>query len=59
MASVDGKVVQLKGGYYPIVYDRLASSRGQAIDASKGVLQELKGVQGQASTWKGHLKDRE
>lgn len=58
MASVDGKVVQLKGGYYPIVYDRLASSRGQAIDASKGVLQELKGVQGQASTWKGHLKDR-
>ena len=25
MASVDGKVVQLKGGYYPIVYDRLAS----------------------------------
>ena len=58
MASVDGKVVRLKGGYYPIVYDRLASSRGQAIDASKGVLQELKGVQGQASTWKGHLKDR-
>lgn len=58
MASVDGKVVQLKGGYYPIVYDRLASSRGQSIDASKGVLQELKGVQGQASTWKGHLKDR-
>lgn len=58
MASADGKVVQLKGGYYPIVYDRLASSRGQAIDASKGVLQELKGVQGQASTWKGHLKDR-
>ncbi len=58
MASSDGKVVQLKGGYYPIVYDRLASSRGQSIDASKGVLQELKGVQGQASTWKGHLKDR-
>lgn len=58
MASADGKVVQLKGGYYPIVYDRLASSRGQSIDAAKGVLQELKGVQGQASTWKGHLKDR-
>lgn len=58
MGSVDGQVVQLKGGYYPIVYDRLASSRGQEVDASKGVLQELKGKQGQASTWKGHLKDR-
>ncbi len=58
MGSVDGQVVQLSGGYYPIVYDRLASSRGQEVDASKGVLQELKGKQGQASTWKGHLKDR-
>ncbi len=58
LASSDGQVVQLRGGYYPIVYDRLASSRGATIDAAKGVLQELKGKQGKAKTWDGHLKDR-
>ncbi len=58
MASVDGQVVELKGGYYPIVYDRKASARGATLEESKSVLQELKGVQGQASTWKGFLKDR-
>nr|DAI64449.1 MAG TPA: hypothetical protein [Caudoviricetes sp.] len=58
MASVDGQVVELKGGYYPIVYDRKASARGATLEESKSVLQELKGAQGQASTWKGFLKDR-
>lgn len=58
MTSVDGQVVELRGGYYPIVYDRLASSRGQTIDAAKGVLQQLKGQKGHAKTWDGHLKNR-
>ncbi len=58
LPSVDGQVVELKGGYYPIVYDRNSSAAGSKIEEAKGVLQEIKGVKGQAATWAGHLKDR-
>ena len=58
LTTADNQVVNLKGGYYPIVYDKNASGMGQKNAESQSVLQEMKAAKGQASTYKGHLKDR-
>lgn len=58
LTTADNQVVHLKGGYYPIVYDKNASGMGQKNAETQRVLQEMKAAKGQASTYKGHLKDR-
>ena len=56
--QANGQVVHLRGGYYPIVYDRKASSGGEQIDDMKGAQDALMASRGMASVYKGHLKSR-
>ncbi len=56
--SSDGQTVSLEGGYFPIVYDRKASSTGQKLEDMQTAQQMLKTAKGLSATYKGHLKSR-
>ncbi len=56
--SSDGQVVALEGGYFPIVYDRRASSAGQKLEDMQTAQSMLKTAKGLSATYKGHLKSR-
>ncbi len=56
--SSDGQTVSLAGGYFPIVYDRRASSTGQKLEDMQTAQQMLKTAKGLSATYKGHLKSR-
>ena len=55
--TADGKKILLKGGYYPIVYDRKASGSGQKI-ASAQDLKSMTPVFGASGVDDGHLQER-
>nr|DAV45586.1 MAG TPA: hypothetical protein [Caudoviricetes sp.] len=54
----DGTVVNLKGGYYPIVYDRLASRNGQVLADMKDALSQVAAASRSQHTAKGFLEKR-
>ncbi len=56
--SSDGQTVGLGGGYFPIVYDRRASSAGQKLEDMQTAQQMMKTAKGLSATYKGHLKSR-
>lgn len=55
---VQTKYGELKGGYYPISYDPLRSSRGEADVAAEVQRQIERGLYTRAQTRRGHLKAR-
>lgn len=54
----DGTVVNLKGGYYPIVYDRLASRKGAELADMKDALSQVAAASRSQNTAKGFLEKR-
>lgn len=54
----DGTVVNLKGGYYPIVYDRLASVKGEELANMKDALSQVAAASRSQNTAKGFLEKR-
>lgn len=54
----DGTLVQLKGGYYPIVYDRLASRKGAELADMKDALSQVAAASRSQNTAKGFLEKR-
>lgn len=54
----DGTFVQLKGGYYPIVYDRLASRKGAELADMKDALSQVAAASRSQNTAKGFLEKR-
>lgn len=54
----DGTLVQLKGGYYPIVYDRLASRKGSELADMKDALSQVAAASRSQNTAKGFLEKR-
>lgn len=54
----DGTFVQLKGGYYPIVYDRLASRKGAELADMKDALSRVAAASRSQNTAKGFLEKR-
>ncbi len=56
--SSDGQTVALEGGYFPIVYDRRASSAGQKLEDMQTAQSMMKTAKGLSATYKGHLKAR-
>lgn len=54
----DGTLVQLKGGYYPIVYDRLASVKGEELANMKDALSQVAAASRSQNTAKGFLEKR-
>lgn len=54
----DGAVVNLKGGYYPIVYDRLASRKGAELADMKDALSQVAAASRSQNTAKGFLEKR-
>lgn len=54
----DGTVVKLKGGYYPIVYDRLASRKGAELADMKDALSQVAAASRSQNTAKGFLEKR-
>lgn len=55
---VQTKFGELRGGYYPISYDPLRSSRGEADVAAEVQRQMERGLYTRAQTRRGHLKAR-
>ena len=49
---------QLRGGYYPIAYDPLRSSRAEADTAAEVQKQIERGLYSRTQTRRGHLKER-
>lgn len=58
LMSSDGQMVQLEGGYYPIVYDPKASAAGKRAQDMTDAQASLRAAKGLAATHKGHLKSR-
>lgn len=58
LISSDGQMVQLEGGYYPIVYDPKASAAGKRAQDMTDAQASLRAAKGLAATHKGHLKSR-
>lgn len=54
----DGTVVNLRGGYYPIVYDRLASRKGAELADMKDALSQVAAASRSQNTAKGFLEKR-
>lgn len=54
----DGAVVNLRGGYYPIVYDRLASRKGAELADMKDALSQVAAASRSQNTAKGFLEKR-
>lgn len=54
----DGTLVQLRGGYYPIVYDRLASRKGAELADMKDALSQVAAASRSQNTAKGFLEKR-
>lgn len=57
-APVRTKFGELKGGYYPIKYDALRSSRSESDIAAEVQRQTMQGLYTRAQTRRGHLKAR-
>jgi GNAT superfamily N-acetyltransferase len=56
--SADGQSVVMRGGYYPIKYDPLASVRAEEHADAEGAKQMLKGAYTSATTKRGFTKTR-
>lgn len=54
----DGKRIKLKGGYYPVVYDRKASNKAGMYDRAAQAEQEMKGAFQSATTRRSFVKKR-
>lgn len=57
-SPVQTKFGEYKGGYYPIAYDPMRSSRSAADEEAKVVKQTLQGIHTRATTRRGHTKQR-
>ena len=55
--SSDGKTVELKGGYYPIVYDREATSEGARINKIQDA-EDMTSLKANSGVFDGHTKQR-
>lgn len=55
---VDTKHGQYKGGYYPIKYDPLRSSKAEADDMAESLKSAMQGLYTRATTRRGHVKAR-
>ena len=53
-----GVEVQLKGGYYPVVFDPRASTRAQQLSEAEAAKQEMQGAFQSATTRRGFTKTR-
>lgn len=53
-----GETVELKGGYYPIKYDRYASEFGKDMDDERNALYLYQGHRNSTTTYQGQVKDR-
>lgn len=58
VGTVEGRTITLKGGYYPVVYDRMASSRADNIDEAKRAENMIKGTNLRATTRRTFTKKR-
>ncbi len=56
--TVDGKEVNLQGGYYPIKYDPVASDRVATVDAAEEAKRDLQGAYTAATTRRSFVKAR-
>ena len=58
VTSSDGAVVEMRGGYYPIVYDPEASQRADDHDSADAARRQLQGAYTSATTRRGFTKAR-
>lgn len=58
MTTADGKTVDLRGGYYPIKYDPLASNRAEQHNDAEAAKRQLQGAYTSATTRRGFTKSR-
>jgi hypothetical protein len=56
--SADGQDVAMRGGYYPIKYDVAKSDRAETHEAAQIAEDMLRGARTQATTRRGHTKER-
>lgn len=56
--TADGKVINLRGGYYPVKYDPRASERAEAHDEAETAKQMMRGAYTSATTRRSFTKDR-
>ena len=58
ITSLDGEVVDMRGGYYPIVYDPMASERAEAFADAQDIKQQMQGAYTSATTRRSFTKSR-
>jgi hypothetical protein len=56
--SLDGETVEMRGGYYPIVYDPMASERAEAFADAQDIKQQMQGAYTSATTRRSFTKSR-
>lgn len=58
VTTSDGQKISLRGGYYPVKYDRVASSRAQRMDDVEAAKNELRGAFQSSTTNRSFTKQR-
>ncbi len=58
VATSDGQTLALRGGYYPIKYDPLASNRAEQHNDAEAAKRQLQGAYTSATTRRGFTKSR-
>ena len=56
--TADGQTVSLRGGYYPIKYDPMASLRAESFDEAEQARQQMLGAHISATTRRSYTKSR-
>jgi hypothetical protein len=57
--SLDGEIVDLRGGYYPIVYDPMGSQKAEEFNQAQDIKQQMQGAFTTATTRRSFTKTRE
>jgi hypothetical protein len=58
ITSLGGDDVEMRGGYYPIVYDPMASERAEAFADAQDIKQQMQGAYTSATTRRSFTKSR-
>lgn len=58
VTTADGQTIEMRGGYYPVKYDNMASSRASELDAQQQAKQQMKGAFTSSTTRRSFAKSR-